>query len=437
MKRFYILILLCTLFTDLSQAQCTITPGASGICAGGNGAVGNGQNINTGQTYWHAGSSTNFPNVSLNGGTLRICGTAQLSDFNFNSGNLIIEAGGELVISGGGQLNLNGNCRITNYGILTIARNMSMQNANNFLFNANTGVLNMVGQELELNSNSSPFINQGEATIGTLRIQSNNGGVCLSPTSSLSVSTLINNASNPVQVNPVGGAMGCISFSGNAQLNQPLTASPDLVICQASGATISGPSNFGTAAVNQNCGDCASLSLPVTFSHFAIQQAGDQVQLEWHTASEQNSAFFRVEHSSDGLVFSPISPEIAAAGQSNRERQYDWTDTGPLPGLNYYRISQTDRDGSQQWTGVKAILIDKQVKVRIFPNPAVACLYITNLPPQTQEVVLLNMQGQTLQKSTEFSSETLKWSTAHLKPGLYLIKWRANGQSGQEKIVIE
>ncbi|GAB4401456.1 MAG: hypothetical protein OHK0053_24190 [Microscillaceae bacterium] len=436
MKRFYILILLIVLFTDLSQAQCTITPGASGTCTGGNGAVGNGQNINADQTYWHAGSNANFPNVSLNGGTLRICGTAQLSNFNFNSGNLIIEAGGELRLNGGGQLNLNGNCRITNYGILTIDCNVTLQNANNLIFNANTGVLNMEGRELNLNSSTSPFINNGEANIGTLRIQSNNGGVCLGPTSSLNLGTIINNGVNPVQVSPAGSGAGCIGFSGNAQLNQPLTASPDLVICQASGATTSGPSNFGAATVNQNCSNCNMLTLPVTFSYFSIQLAGNQVALEWHTSSEQNSAFFQVERGSDGGEFSAISPEIAAVGQSNQARQYHWRDPHPLPGLNYYRISQTDQDGTQQWTEVKAILLEKEVKVQIFPNPVGEHLYISNLPAQTREIALLNLQGQVLQKSTEFSSETLKWSVSHLNPGIYLIKWSGNGQVGQEKIII-
>lgn len=142
MRLFGLLTLLFITVSNLS-AQCSTCIGAV-ACSGGNGAVTSGTNINSGQTYWYASSGSLGSGISLNGGTLRICGNLTLSAINYNSGYIIVEAGGSLTINGGSTLYLNGNSRIYNRGTLNINRDVAMQNNNNYIINcSSSSVLNM------------------------------------------------------------------------------------------------------------------------------------------------------------------------------------------------------------------------------------------------------------------------------------------------------
>jgi hypothetical protein len=123
-------------------------------------------------------------------------------------------------------------------------------------------------------------------------------------------------------------------------------------------------SNFGTANMNPLC--CNSIStldiacvdylyqpapLPVEWLFLRAEEQGASVALHWATASEQGSAWYDVERSSDGARFSFLG-RVPAAGHSLSERHYAFTDGQPLPGQSYYRLRQEDQDGAVQYSPV-------------------------------------------------------------------------------------
>lgn len=367
------LLVLTGLTHDL-HAQCA-TPPATGACSGGNGQATDGVNINSGQTYWYSGIGT-FPNgVNLNaGGTLRICGKLTLSNLNFNGGNIFIESSGSLTINGGGALGMNGNSVISNRGELVINKSIVMQNANNVLFNASANAvftMNGGAYTMDINSATSMFINNGTAYINTLFVQgsASSMAVCLGVNSCTNLTNLNNNLTNSFNA-PSG--LGVVRYTGNAALNNNLTNSANVVVCRATGATTSGPANFGRATVVNNCASCASaLILPIELLFFEGKQEKQTIGLSWATATELNNDFFTPEKSTDGIKWDALGT-VPGAGSSIHPLQYTFKDNRPEEGVQYYRLKQTDYDGTFTFSVAIGINFEGSASVNsilIYPNP--------------------------------------------------------------------
>lgn len=99
---------------------------------------------------------------------------------------------------------------------------------------------------------------------------------------------------------------------------------------------------------------CPPPSLPVELNSFTAHYVGGKVQLSWTTALERASASFTVERSTDAHVFKSIV-SVPAAGQSSTLQHYSATDAQPVSGTNYYRLRQTDADGTQAFSPVAVV----------------------------------------------------------------------------------
>jgi Secretion system C-terminal sorting domain len=125
----------------------------------------------------------------------------------------------------------------------------------------------------------------------------------------------------------------------------------------ANGSSINGPSKI-TAG-----------SLPVTLLFFEGKVQGNNVLLQWASASEINSDCYRVTRSVDGIHFETIS-KIQAAGKSTRQLDYLFTDGEPLLGTSYYRLQSVDLNGPVTDFSIIRVVVDKARTVEVFPNPS-------------------------------------------------------------------
>lgn len=104
--------------------------------------------------------------------------------------------------------------------------------------------------------------------------------------------------------------------------------------------------SFASAA---NYWTLASVSLqnplPIELLAFTAVPVGSSVDLRWSTASEQNNDHFTVERSADAISFTPVL-QVPGAGNSQQIIHYADEDRSPLNGLSYYRLRQTDLDGT-------------------------------------------------------------------------------------------
>ncbi len=103
-------------------------------------------------------------------------------------------------------------------------------------------------------------------------------------------------------------------------------------------------------------GDSNENPLPIELLHFTASSNDSEVLLSWATASEINNDFFTLERSAD-MRSVEIIGHVQGAGNSNQTLTYQFTDPHPLTGINYYRLKQTDFDGSYEysdWTAVSS-----------------------------------------------------------------------------------
>lgn len=114
---------------------------------------------------------------------------------------------------------------------------------------------------------------------------------------------------------------------------------------------------------------CESGPLPVELIYFSVKQSSGSVSLEWSTASELNNDYFTIERSRDGVRFDVIST-VQGNGTANSTNTYQYTDINPPLGLSYYRLSQTDYDGTtEQFPMVSVLFAPDNNRLSIYPNP--------------------------------------------------------------------
>jgi hypothetical protein len=157
--------------------------------------------------------------------------------------------------------------------------------------------------------------------------------------------------------------------------------------------------------------------LPVELISFTAREKPQGVWLLWSTASERDSKSFTIEKSSDGRNWFAIG-EVEAAGYSDVLRNYQFLDSNPLFGWQYYRLLQKDWDGKSAYYG----------PVSFFSNAAAGSLEVfptvfddqLNLRMQAKgqqafHFTIRNAMGQALQEGTlagngeETTIETRGW----------------------------
>ncbi len=98
--------------------------------------------------------------------------------------------------------------------------------------------------------------------------------------------------------------------------------------------------------------------LPITLLHFAAAVTPEKlVRTDWRTATEINNDFFTVERSGDGFNFQAVGT-ISGAGNSTGVLDYAFVDDDPKPGITYYRLRQTDFDGTSTLSIIRPVQID-------------------------------------------------------------------------------
>jgi hypothetical protein len=107
--------------------------------------------------------------------------------------------------------------------------------------------------------------------------------------------------------------------------------------------------------------------LPVKLTQFEAHAESRLVKLHWETAWEEGNSHFEVQRSSSDLQFTTIG-FVAGKNNSDELVRYDFTDSKPLSGYNYYRLKQHDFNGAFDFSEViKAKAVIKSVK-HIYPT---------------------------------------------------------------------
>lgn len=136
--------------------------------------------------------------------------------------------------------------------------------------------------------------------------------------------------------------------------------------------------------------------LPIELLSFAATYKKGKVLVQWSTGSEINNDYFTIERSRDA-VNTEIIGHVDGAGNSTRTLHYRFTDNRPHTGVSYYRLKQTDFDGSfeySKWVAVQADAAREQFQVLAVSSPSGVLLRIYSPTGQPLQVQLADIYGR-------------------------------------------
>jgi hypothetical protein len=179
--------------------------------------------------------------------------------------------------------------------------------------------------------------------------------------------------------------------------------------------------------------------VPVQLMYFKGKAENNRSQLNWATATELNSDYFSIQRSVDLKEFTDVG-QVKAAGDSRLKLEYSFLDEAPLPGINYYRLKQVDKDGSAEYSKIVAVNVqDGSTQFAIYPNPSdgrTIQLQFSNLDFEGLKLVdMLGLEVPFKVSSSASSSLTIS-PLKELNSGIYFVTYSAAGQSRVTKKLI-
>jgi autotransporter-associated beta strand protein len=162
----------------------------------------------------------------------------------------------------------------------------------------------------------------------------------------------------------------------------------------------------------------ANTVLPVSWKSFTGREKNGHVELNWETASEQNTKDFVVEHSTNAIGWKAIG-SVSAAGSSSSIRSYSFLHSQPSM-KNYYRLLQRDLDGKQSYSSIVNVNVAELLSgIRILGNPVKNKQLVIQLEKAATIVIHSTSGQQIYQGRLEAGMHRINLPAA---PGLYNLK---------------
>lgn len=138
------------------------------------------------------------------------------------------------------------------------------------------------------------------------------------------------------------------------------------------------------------------IPLPIQLLSFTGKANKDGINLNWQTSTEVNNEKFTLSHSTNGKNFTQIA-SIPGAMNSSVTRAYHFTDKFPANGVNYYQLSQIDRDGKTETFPPIAInfkITDEDTQLKVYSNLQSTQLRLNWNQDETVNTSIFNLKGQ-------------------------------------------
>ena len=157
---------------------------------------------------------------------------------------------------------------------------------------------------------------------------------------------------------------------------------------------------------------------PVRLGDFKVNLSGENTNIEWATLTEENTRYFEIERSNDGIHFKAIA-SVKAKGNSTITQYYSYHDHATLlTGAMYYRLKIVDKNGHYNYSKIASIVIKpiKNIITSVYPNPIAK-----------NELLMINYIATTTDKATIYVSNSL---------GKKMISTTSNVASGNNNVSI-
>ncbi|SEJ59176.1 Por secretion system C-terminal sorting domain-containing protein [Dyadobacter sp. SG02] len=182
--------------------------------------------------------------------------------------------------------------------------------------------------------------------------------------------------------------------------------------------------------------------LPVHLISWNGSYQENVVKLNWETAWEENSDYFAIQRSADLKTFTTIG-KVASKGTTAVRQSYEWTDADPEPGTNYYRLVQTDADGTTETSRIIAIHNEplSSGKLAVYPNPSRPgeAFRVNVAANGAESIILYNLVGREMPILTfaEGDGVVLVKPAEPLPSGMYSVVVAGNGGRQYARVFVK
>ncbi len=109
-------------------------------------------------------------------------------------------------------------------------------------------------------------------------------------------------------------------------------------------------------------------TLPLKILSFEVRKVREEALLEWKVVEAVNTSHFEIERTS-----STDFEYLGRVESINKltEIEYQFTDTDPFDGVNYYRLRQVDLDGNYQYSPIRSVNFGAENNIVVYPNPSI------------------------------------------------------------------
>jgi hypothetical protein len=182
--------------------------------------------------------------------------------------------------------------------------------------------------------------------------------------------------------------------------------------------------------------------LPIELISFTASCLDNEVELDWITASEENNDYFTVEKSTDAINFYTIAT-VNGAGNSNTTIHYSATDPNPeASATNYYRLKQTDYNGSYTYSNIVSAQCTDEVAfdiVNITNTNNTLLIYISGAEGEEYRLYLYDDNGKLISNISDHlyaSMNVVTINIGDISPGIYMLSLSNSQKHLTKKIIL-
>ena len=186
-------------------------------------------------------------------------------------------------------------------------------------------------------------------------------------------------------------------------------------------------------------------ALPIDLVSFEGKCENNKTELEFVVASQINNDYFSIFRSQNTTEWSAVG-EIEGAGNTSTQMTYNWVDENPMSGYNYYRLVQTDYDGTSEGFDPIAVRCESAPVdgYSVYPNPANEVLNIDLKLEHNQgddvsiEVIDINgkiIQLQQVQLTRGYNH--LEVDLSEIPSGIYMINFAGTKDYIKESRIVK
>jgi len=182
--------------------------------------------------------------------------------------------------------------------------------------------------------------------------------------------------------------------------------------------------------------------LPIELIDYTGEALQEGNMLKWITASEIENDYFTIESSTDGVEFKKMTT-VKGNGTISEPVSYVYLDRAAVKGITYYRLSQTDFDGTTAKVGVIAVERGESSFniTDLYPIPTSDFINVDFIAPEQSviDIEVYDLIGKTIAtyKVTSDGANLLTLEVADYPAGVYFIALTSNDNKVTQKFVIE